>query len=337
MRRPAEPSRSPRRADNDQELYPKFKAKPPQGMKSTPEGKVGDAKEDLPGQFPGERYGSWTHPPHSLGERPRCLHLFSGPQRKGDLADCLSQLGWAVCSVDISQPHRSDLLDVNVREAILEDVERGEFDHVMLGTPCETYSHLRREPPGPRPLRSKEEITGISSGLSEAEKKQLREGNEHTNFSSRVMGKAIEAGTSFTMENPEPIYDVSIWRMPEVEEISKMRGVATVDFDQCRYGCESTKPTRLMYHKVRHSAFDAVRCNHKKKMFKDSSGKEYWAAHERVKHRFRVSADGKKKEYASKALGNYKPEFCRALAEDISKVKSVRAGKAMDLRSKPVP
>ena len=40
---------------------------------------------------------------------------------------------------------------------------------------------------------------------------------------------------------------------------------------------------------------------------------------------------GKKKEYASKALGNYKPEFCRALAEDISKVKSVRAGKAMDL------
>lgn len=151
------------------------------------------------------------------------------------------------------------------------------------------------------------------------------------------MGKAIEAGTSFTMENPEPIYDVSIWRMPEVEEISKMRGVATVDFDQCRYGCESTKPTRLMYHKVRHSAFDAVRCNHKKKMFKDSSGKEYWAAHERVKHRFRVSADGKKKEYASKALGNYKPEFCRALAEDISKVKSVRAGKAMDLRSKTVP
>lgn len=30
-------------------------------------------------------------------------------------------------------------------------------------------------------------------------------------------------------------------------------------------------------------------------------------------------------------MGNYKPEFCRALAEDISKVKSVRAGKAMDL------
>lgn len=201
----------------------------------------------------------------------KCLHLFSGPQRKGDLADCLSQLGWAVCSVDISQPHRSDLLDINVREAILEDVERGEFDHVMLGTPCETYSHLRREPPGPRPLRSKEEIAGISSGLSEAEKKQLREGNEHTSFSCRAMGKAIEAGTSFTMENPEPIYDVSIWRMPEVEDICKRRGVATVDFDQCRYGCESTKPTRLMYHKVKHSAFDAVRCNHKKKMFKDSS------------------------------------------------------------------
>ncbi len=309
------------------ELYPKSKAQPPGGPDRSPRGSVGKSTEGTTKQYRGERYGSWTHPPEALGERPRCLHLFSGPEREGDLADSLMKLGWAVCSVDIHQPHKTDLLDVHVREAILEDIANGMYDHVMLGTPCETYSNLRKEPPGPRPLRSKEEIAGLSSGLSDSEKKQLKEGNEHTRFSGRAMEKCIEVGVSFTMENPEPIYEVSIWIMPEIEKILNQRGVYTVDFDQCRFGCESTKPTRLMHHKVSHAAFDSMRCNHEKKTFQDSKGKVYYAAHERVKHRFRISSDGKKKEYASKALGNYKPEFCRALAEDIAKVKSARAGK----------
>ena len=71
------------------------------------------------------------------------------------------------------------------------------------------------------------------------------------------------------------------------------------------------------------SKFEHVRCNHEKKEFKDSSGKLYYAAHERVKHRMRVTPSGGR--FASKALGNYKKEFCEALAWDISKIKSDRA------------
>ena len=118
----------------------------------------------------------------------------------------------------------------------MEDVEAGMYDHIMLGAPCETCSRLRREPPGPRPLRSAEEITGLSSGLNELEKKQLKEGKEHTSFSSAVMLKACKVGTPFTMENPEPTYEVSIWLMPDIEKVQKMKGVANVNLDQCRYG-----------------------------------------------------------------------------------------------------
>lgn len=46
-----------------------------------------------------------------LGNRPRALHLYSGPQRANDLAHQLSTLGWAVCSVDLEQPHPIDLRD----------------------------------------------------------------------------------------------------------------------------------------------------------------------------------------------------------------------------------
>ena len=293
-------------------------------------------EEGEPKRFAGERYGSWTHDPKNLGNRPRCLHLFSGPQRSNDLAEELAKLGWAVCSVDKEQPISTDLLDNVVREAIMEDVEAGMYDHIMLGTPCETYSRLRKEPPGPRPLRSAEEITGLKSGLNEREKKQLKEGNEHTSFSSVVMVIAQRVGTAFTMENPEPIYEVSIWLMPDIKKVQDLGGVENVNFDQCRYGCETTKPTRLMFHKIDHSRFEHVRCNHEKKTFKDSSGRSYYAAHERVKHRMRVTPGGGR-EFASKALGNYKKEFCEALAWDISKIKSERAVKAMDLRFKRVP
>ena len=161
-KRPAEPSTGlekastgyswkPEPAEKSKELHPKSKPRDPRETreKRHPKGPMA-IEEGEPKRFAGERYGSWTHDPKNLGNRPRCLHLFSGPQRPNGLAEELAKLGWAVCSVDKEQPISTDLLDNVVREAIMEDVEAG--DHIMLGTPCETYSRLRKEPPGPRPL-----------------------------------------------------------------------------------------------------------------------------------------------------------------------------------------
>eukprot|EP00435_Cladocopium_sp_Y103_P040399 s39_g11.t1 len=280
--------------------------------------------------FKGTSYGCWTHDPDKLAAKPRCLHLFAGPARQGDVADQLTKLGWAVCSCDTKQPIPTNLLDQATRAAILQDITDQVYDAVFLGTPCETYSALRETPPGPRPLRSAEEIMGKSTGLNDAEKKQLAEGNQHTEFSADVMQTAHKSYTPFTMENPEPIYPVSIFNTPRIGEVAKLRNVRAVDFDQCRVGCEAKKPTRLLRYRIEYSGLGGLRCNHEPKTFKDADGNEYKAPHEKVVARRRTTPDGKS-EYASKALGNYHKDFCQVIAKAISKVNMERATKMREL------
>ena len=272
-------------------------------------------------------YGEWTHEPDEKDPRPRCLHLFSGPEREGDLAQHLVGKGWVVCSVDKEQPTPTNLLDQGVRKLIIEDIDDGFFDHVHLGTPCETYSALRENPPGPRPLRSATEVEGIKEGLSAQEKKQLREGNEHTNFSGDTMVTCFDSGTSFTLENPEPLNEVSMFNMPKMKEIARRHEVKNVDLDQCVFGAETRKPTRLMYYRVDHESFAGKRCNHPVKEWVDKNGKPYKASHERLVGRKRKTSEGKE-EFASKALGHYPWKFCKALADNIAQVKSKRASEA---------
>ena len=132
-----------------------------------------------------------------MGNRPRCLHLFSGPEREGDLAQQLVGKGWAVCSVDLEQPTPTNLLDQGTRQLIIADVDNEMFDHIHLGTPCETFSPLRENPPGPKPLRSASQVEGLKEGLNQKEAKQLKEGNEHVAFSGDVMATAHQADVSF--------------------------------------------------------------------------------------------------------------------------------------------
>ena len=252
------------------------------------------------------------------------------------MSEQLKALGWAVCSCDTLQEHPTDLLDQGVRKAILADIGNYVYDSVFLGTPCETYSALRSIPPGPRPLRTGAEITGISHGLNAKEKKQLEEGNQHTGFSSRVMHQAHTYLVPFTMENPEPINEVSIFKMPEVVSVAELREVKDTNFDQCRFGCEARKPTRLLHYGVVYSELSELRCDHPVQSFVDSKGQPYQASHERVAQRKRTKSDGSW-EYASKALGNYTPELCKALAAAMAGVKSGRSDAARELRSQPIP
>ncbi len=149
------------------------------------------------------------------------------------------------------------------------------------------------------------------------------------------MRACYDYGIPFTLENPEPIRDVSLWLMPNVREVAGLRGVRHADFDQCMMGCETTKPTRLLYYLVSHANLNNLRCDHPKREWKDSEGKTYEAPHESVKRRFRRTEDGRK-EFASKALGNYHEIFCKELAMNIAEAKMPRAKKA-ELLAMPAP
>ena len=135
-------------------LYAKAKPAKAISIGESEEGPSGSSRqqsssEHIQQQFKGEVYGSWTHKESELGNRPRALHLYSGPQRANDLAHQLSTLGWAVCSVDLEQPHPIDLRDRMIQEHIVNDVLNPKYDYIHLGTPCNTYSALREIPPGP--------------------------------------------------------------------------------------------------------------------------------------------------------------------------------------------
>ena len=242
----------------------------------------------------------------------------------------------AVCSVDLEQHHSTDLRDDTITSAIRKDVTAGFFDFVLLGTPCNTYSALREIPPGPRPLRSATEITGITKGLNQSEQKELKEGNHFTRFSAKIMLVCIKVDCGFMMENPEPSNEVTIFKMPEILEVTKSEKVKEVNFDQCRYGAEATKPTRIIGFKVNMKELEGMRCDHPILDWVDRTGKIYKASHERVAGRFRTKKDGSK-EFASKALANYKPALCKTLAEIIVKVDCERGKKAASLAAEHLP
>ena len=326
----------PSGSDDAPGLGAKSLAKPPAKEHVAKKPRVEPSQGSQPGKGQkGPYYGYWTHNTKEVVQKPRCLHLFSGPPREGDLAQQLASLGWATCSCDILQTSPTNLLDQGTRARIIQDVHDGLYDHIFLGTPCETFSALREIQPGPRPLRSESELTGITSGLSAGEKKQVTEANEHTSFSGTVMTQALVDDVGFTMENPEPLKPVTIFEMRDIKEVSSAEGVKNVNFDQCRFGGENAKPTRLLHYKVDYTSLDEVRCDHPKKEFTDAKGNKYQASHERVAQRKRVNPQGKE-EYASKALGQYPANLCKELAKCISNTDSSRAKRAREER-KEVP
>ncbi len=152
-------------------------------------------------------------------------------------------MGWAVSSVDSSQIHATDLLDDRVTSSIMTDLKDGMFDFVFLATPCSnTYSALREIPPGPRPLRSAAELTGLKKGLNQSELKELKEGNHVTRYQLNHMALCLKVDCGFMMENPEPSNEVTIFNMEEIRAVTRVRGVEQVNFDQCRFGADATSP-----------------------------------------------------------------------------------------------
>ena len=95
-------------------------------------------------------------------------------------------------------------------------------------------------------------------------------------------------------------------------------------------------PPGSLVFKVNMKELEGMRCDHPILDWVDRTGKIYKASHERVAGRFRTKKDGSK-EFASKALANYKPALCKTLAEIIVKVDCERGKKAASLAAEHLP
>ena len=248
-------------------------------------------------------YGTWVAKAGSAAEqRPWALVLFSGRARRGDLTSWLAHCGFLVCAIDTAAPEPVDLLDEAHFPPLYQDVYKGKFSVAWAATPCGSFSpHERR--PGPPRLRTAEHIEGLPD-LGKKEKEKLREANLLVERTADVLSVMWEQRATWGLENPDhPPGKPSIWLMPLVKEIADYDRVSQVSFDQCTFGLDTVKPTRLMYAShVDFSKLDGRRCQHPKGTHQSTAGRQ-------------VADDWGNRQWASKDQGEYTAHFSQAIAE----------------------
>ena len=208
----------------------------------------------------------------------------------------------------------TDVMDDNIWGLIVEDIKKGYFDGLWVATPCGSFSPLRENPPGPRPLRSIDRIEGLpEEQLSTQELDQLLTANILVKKSYTAIAYQNRAKKSWGLENPKHSDDKpQLLMMPEIKILAGLRGVRHADFDQCRTGLETTKPTRFLYKRMDLSKLDGLRCDHERRVLSRPDGSTYTAAHESVVQKW---VDGPKgRQRASKSQGEYTEELCGIIA-----------------------
>ena len=180
-------------------------------------------------------------------------------ERTDGIAGYLAALGWDCSDVDKVNENMAgelagshDLSQAHLWDQIHADMRKGEYQAVIMGTPCETASKARTGPPGPRPLRSASHIYGLpKKELTPAEHEQVRMGTYLALKSAETATLAMQLGIPWMIENPDPSGNpVSLFHLPEWKSLASMPGVQHLDFHQCPLGAETSKPTRILFWNV---------------------------------------------------------------------------------------
>ena len=128
-------------------------------------------------------------------------------------------------------------------------------------------------------------------------------GNYFAIQSARMASVELQRGVGFGIENPAPWPGFpSIFLLPEFITLSQTPGVKAVDFDQCPFGAETAKPTRVLYALVNMQHLQG-RCNHPKQTwhYTDWWGRPQstYAAHPPLYNRRRESGEPATKSAAA--------------------------------------
>ena len=274
----------------------------------------------------------------------RVLHLFSGPSTRSDgIKALLKGQGWKCDDYDIVNGPEQDLSRDDTWTQLLVRVKCKQYAAVIMGPPCSTFSRAREKPGGPRPLRSADAPYGLPrEGLTEPEKKELKLGNFYMIMAAAVFRAAMAVSVPAVFENPEPVQGhPSAFLLDEYQALAREQGVATVNFDQCCLGAETTKPTRLLASGLDLSGLAGQRCNHTAQCWAwvDLQGRprRSWGPHPPLVGRKR--SDG---QFATRAAAAYPADMNRALVQAVLKASRYtrlvpRGGAAGQKRPMPPP
>jgi len=197
---------------------------------------------------------AWTSASMRLPSIPVVGHLYSDRPRVSSLERCLLARGWFYSSREIKSCGRCH----NLHDPLVDDLLNESGWYAMLawqhwGVQCSTVSCARtQDGHGPPVLRSRSCPYG-RPGLSSPQQRQLADAN--TGFGTCLSQCYLQygRGCGFSIENPNADWKVrslggnfvQLWNLPAYETMATRIDVHHFDHDQCAYGLEHRKPTRL--------------------------------------------------------------------------------------------
>ena len=143
-------------------------------------------------------------------------------------------------------------------------------------------------------------------GLSPKEKVQLKEANVLVERTFDALSLLWDHKGTWGLENP--VHGSSrpeLWQMPLMRQLSQLSRVTEVDFDQCRFGLGTRKPTKIMFssHAAGFNELRGRKCDHPKGSHESTAGKR--------------TRDASGEHWASRAQGEYPPHLCQVVAHSL--------------------
>ena len=225
----------------------------PESIRSTPRRRTSEMRQQSDGQARGSR-DQW-------GEKKlRVLYLFCGVPRRSDIHACLRRLSkkggftLEVKEVDIERSSDDDLSSEDLWRQLLDEVQSGRWDVIVLSPPCNTFSRARcqwQKHPGPRPVRNSSYPWGFL-WLSDSNHKLVQQHNFFILQCIKTCQEAVRTHSYFLLEHPEDLGAVgdqipaSIWQLPEIHNLQIEAKAVTWALYQCHFGAQSPKPTRFL-------------------------------------------------------------------------------------------
>ena len=199
----------------------------------------------------------------------RILYVFSGSQRKTSVASVLKTLlrdEVQVDQIDIQLSLDHDMTCKAHRDRILEALEGGKYDAVLITPPCSTWTRVRGANfRGPPMVRSKEHVWGFP-WLSASHERDAQLGNLLVVFMIDILetlekhpvsarGYVVivwsehpeDLGTIWREEDQAELHPASIWQLQRLRDLVRSTsplGLFTVAYCQCCFGASYRKPTR---------------------------------------------------------------------------------------------
>ena len=188
------------------------------------------------------------------------LELFSGSGRLSKAIRHRSHRTFQVVEIDIETDPQHDLSKRALQNFLVLLIKLDKIAAVWMDTPCTSWSLARRnDGQGPPPLRSDEQLWGLS-GLSLKDKERVRLGNNLARFSFRIFRFCHQLCIPAAIENPSTS---RLWLIRPAQQIQSYPDVHLHVTDYCQDGTPWRKRTKVLTCHIDFSLVPRLCTSHK--------------------------------------------------------------------------